>query len=252
MASLTGSAAQPDCEPGLDSLPAFRSLSAETRADLLRNSVVHGAAPGTVLFEQGDVPNFQLIVVAGSVQLFGKSAEGREVLIEVVRAPDLIIPAAVVTGASYLMEARVPESSRILLIHSDAFRRAVAGDLALAHEMIGSLAQQFRRMVRQIKNLKLRSSTQRAGCYILALSKRQGTLDRAVLPYEKNLIASELGITRESFSRALSALENFGIRVDGQTITILDPKLLAAECKPDPLIDEGEAPDSLGLLRVRA
>ncbi|WP_366511215.1 helix-turn-helix domain-containing protein [Mesorhizobium sp.] len=61
-------------------------------------------------------------------------------------------------------------------------------------------------MVRQIKNLKLRSSTQRVGCYALALSKRQGTPDRVVLPYEKMLIASELGIVRESFSRALSHL----------------------------------------------
>jgi len=87
-----------------EALPLFRALSASKRTDLLRNAVVHGVASGTVLFEQGDVPNFQLIVLAGSAQLFGRSAEGREVLIEAVRAPDLIIPAAVLTGAPYLMQ----------------------------------------------------------------------------------------------------------------------------------------------------
>jgi CRP/FNR family transcriptional activator FtrB len=54
------------------------------------------------------------------------------------------------------------------------------------------------------------------------------------------LIASELGMTRESFSRALASLERFGIRVEGQTIAILDGSLLASNCMPDPLIDGPE------------
>ena len=202
---------------------------------------MHRVAPGTILFEQGELPNFQQIVVSGSVHLFGRSTEGREVLIEAVEAPDLVVPAAVVTGVPYLMQARVPEPSRFLLIHAGAFRAAVESEAALAQEVIGSLAGQFRRMVRQIKNLKLRSSTQRVGCYILTLSKRQGTPDRAILPYEKNLIASELGITRESFSRAISALRRAGLIVQGETIAILDSSRLAAQCMPDPLIDGPEA-----------
>jgi CRP/FNR family transcriptional regulator, transcriptional activator FtrB len=175
--------------PSLHDLPVFSGLSAASFAELKRNAVQHSVAPGTVLFEQGEVPNFQQIVLDGSVHLFGRSAEGREVLIETVRAPDLVIPAAVVTGARYLMRAKVPEPSRLLLIHADAFRAAVASDLAFAQAVIGSLAGQFRRMVRQIKNLKLRTARQRVGCYILALSQRQGTSDRVTLPYEKNLIA---------------------------------------------------------------
>jgi CRP/FNR family transcriptional activator FtrB len=220
-----------------EDLPIFRALSASKRKELLRNAIQHSVAPGTVLFEQGEVPNFQLVVISGAAQLFGRSAEGREVLIEVVRAPDLVIPAAIVTGAPYLMQARVPEPSRFLLIRATTFREAVVTDPALAQAVIGSLAQQFRRMVRQIKNLKLRSSTQRAACYVLALSARQGTPDRAVLPYEKNLIASELGMTRESFSRALSSLEKSGISVEGQTIVIADGSRLAAEYTLDPFID---------------
>ena len=151
----------------MEALPLFRGLSALSREQLLRNSVLHGVAAGTVLFEQGEMPNFQHVVVSGSAHLFGRSTDGREVLevlIDAVEAPDLIIPAAVVTGAPYLMRARVPEPSRFLLIHAETFRAAVASELALAQAVIGSLAGQFRRMVRQIKNLKLRSSTQRVGC----------------------------------------------------------------------------------------
>lgn len=113
----------------------------------------------------------------------------------------------------------------------------------LAQAVIGSLAQQFRRMVRQIKSLKLRTAIQRVGCYLLALSQRQRTPGKAVLPFEKMLIASELGITRESFSRALSSLSNSGIQVHGQIVVIHDAPRLAAECRYDPVTDGPDTDD---------
>ncbi len=224
----------------VEALPLFKGLPAASRAALLRSAMLHSVPAGTVLFEQGEQPNFQHIVISGSAHLFGRSTEGGEVLIEVVEPSDLVIPAAVMTSAPYLMQARVPEPSRFLLIEAAVFRAAVRQDPVLAQVVIASLSGQFRRLVRQIKNLKLRSSTQRVGCYILALSKRQGTPDRVILPYEKNLIASKLGITRESFSRALSVLQKEGIAVKGEAITILDAARLGAVSGPDPLIDGPE------------
>ncbi len=226
--------------PDIESLPLLAALPAASRAKLLENALIHAVKPGTILFEQGDTPTFQHVVLTGSAHLLGRSSTGREVLIEVVEPPELVIPAAVVTGAPYLMRARVPEPSRLLLINAGVFRRAVLHQPLLAQEVIASLAGQFRRLVRQIKNLKLRTTAERAGCYLLALSKRQGTPHRAVLPYEKNLIASELGMTRESFSRALSALQMHGVTVQGDTILIRDSERLAAGCGLDPLIDGPE------------
>jgi CRP/FNR family transcriptional activator FtrB len=234
-------------KPGLEveNLPLLRALSASSSAELLRHAVLHSIAPGTMLFEQGEMPTFQHVVLAGSVHLLGRSSSGREVLIEVVEPPDLVIPAAVVTEAPYLMSARAPELSRLLLIQADVFRRVVAREPVLAQEVIVSLAGQFRRLVRQIKNLKLRTAKERVGCYILELSRRQSTPQQAILPYEKNLIASELGITRESFSRALSALRVEGVTVRADTISIRDRGRLAAACGLDPLIDGPEGPSQL-------
>lgn len=220
--------------------PMLRSLPVRRRAELLRHAVVHSAPAGTVLFEQGEMPTFQHVVIAGSVHLFGRSSGAREVLIEVVEPMDLVIPAAVVTASPYLMRALAPEPTRLLLIEADAFRGAVREEPLFARAVIDSLAGQFRRLVRQIKNLKLRNASERVGCYLLAMSERQGTFGRAVLPYGKNLIASELGMTRESFSRALSALRAEGVVVKGDTIEIRDTERLAAACGPDPLIDGPE------------
>jgi CRP/FNR family transcriptional activator FtrB len=214
------------------------------RAELLQHAVEHRVSPGAILFEQGDAPNFQPLLVAGSVQLIAWSGE-REVLVEVVRAPELVLPAAVLLDSPYLVRARAPEPSHILFIHGREFRAAIARDSAFAQAVMKSLAGQFRRMVRQVKNLKLRSARERVGAYVVGLAKRQGRADRAILPYEKNLIASELGLARESFSRALASLRRSGVVVSGETIEILDPGRLAAEFKLDPLIDAIE-PGTVG------
>ncbi|MTJ80015.1 MAG: cyclic nucleotide-binding domain-containing protein [Telmatospirillum sp.] len=223
-----------------DRLPLLGCLPAAERDQLLGNAVLQTVPPGTILFEQGTDPNFQHIIVAGRVHLFGRSADGREVVIQVVAAPDLLLPAAVLSASPYLTQARTLETTGILMIHAEAFRSAVFSQPALVREVIGSLSGQFRRMVRQIKNLKLRTSIERTGCYILSLSAQQQTPDRAVLPYGKNLIASELGITPESFSRALGSLQSHGISVQGDTIEIRDRRSLVAISAPDPLIDDWE------------
>lgn len=218
-----------------DRLPPFRGMTASGRTRLWKAAITHRVSAGTILFEQGAAPTFQHIVVEGSVHLFGRSQGSRAVLIEVVEPPEFVIPAAVMTQAPYLMEARIPEDSLLLLIEAATFRAALLQEPGLAQTVILSLSNQFRRMVRQIKNLKLRSAAERVGCYLLALTDRQG--ERIVLPYEKQLIASMLGITPESFSRALALLQKHGIAVEGECIAVLDRDAIAAICRPDPLID---------------
>jgi CRP/FNR family transcriptional activator FtrB len=229
-----------DTEVPMADHPILSQLPAPERARLLAQSVQHRVRPGTILFDQGETPTFQQFLLQGSVHLYGRSIDDREVLIEVVEAPDLIIPAAVLTNTPYLMQARVVEDSTLLMIQASAFRSAVLSEPSLALALIGCLSGQFRRLVRQVKNLKLRSALQRVGCYLLVLAAKQGTPRQVVLPYEKNLIASQLGITRESFSRALAELQKIGIEVQGETIIITNPQRLADACLPDPLIDTTE------------
>lgn len=224
----------------LEALPLLAALPAQARAQLLRHATVHTVGAGTVIFQQGDLPTFQQVLLSGSVHLLGHSAQHREVMIEAIEPPDLLTPAAVVMQAPYLLTARAPEKSQLLLIQADAFREAVMKQPLLAGEVVASLAAQFRRMLRQIKNLKLRSGTERVGCYLVALAARQKNNGTVTLPYEKNLIASELGMTPESLSRALAALRQEGIEVRGEQVFIENVPRLAERVGVDPLIDDAE------------
>jgi CRP/FNR family transcriptional activator FtrB len=225
-------------------LPIFSGLSAGGLRTILGASVIQQAARGIVLFEQGTEPNFQAMVLEGVVHLLGRSVQGQEVVIDIVEPPGLLLPAAVVSGGPYLMRAQCIEDVRILMIKADVFRGLLPDEPSLALAIVGCLSDQFRNMVRQIKTLKLRTGPQRVAAYLVALTRRQGSENDVTLPYEKGLIASQLGMTRESFSRILATLQRHIVHMDGQKVHIRDRHALLELSAPDPLIDESDTFDA--------
>ncbi|MBU6497492.1 MAG: helix-turn-helix domain-containing protein [Rhodospirillales bacterium] len=246
----TGAAASPDSRPQTAARDALRGISwlgqvpADTIEALAAHAVLHQVPAGSLLFDQAETPVFAQFLLAGSIELLG--VRGRaETLIELLTPFDMVIPAAVISARPYLMRARVYEAAHLLLIPAQTFRDAVARDHALCAVVLGCLTAQFRRQVRQEKNLKLRSAEERVGCFIASLL---GDAEAAVtirLPMEKYLIASQLGMTRETFSRALSAMARFGIVVRGESVHVDDATAARAHFPFDPLIDGFEPITSL-------
>lgn len=206
---------------------------------LARHAVLHKMPPGSVLFEQAETPAFALLLVSGSVELLAvRGAE--ETLVELVRAPDLLLPAAVLNRQPYLLRARVLDASRLVMIQADAFRDAVAMDHALSLALLACQAAQFRRQVKHAKNLQLRSAEERVGCYLLALIESAVPGEPVKFPLEKRLIASQLGMTRETFSRTLSSMTRHGLRIDGDAVHVEDIEVARSRFHLDPLLDGPE------------
>ena len=189
-----------------------------------------------MLFEQAETPTFAQILVAGSVELLGVRGKD-ETRIERVYPIDLLLPAAVLTQQPYLLRARVLDEAHLLMIQADAFRHAVAQDHALCLAVLACQAAQFRRQVKQAKNVRLRSAEERVGCYLLRLYAAAPPGVAARLPLNKRQIAAELGMTRETFSRTLNAIARHGLHIDGETVIVDDPVAAHARFSLDPLID---------------
>jgi CRP/FNR family transcriptional activator FtrB len=223
----------------LQSVVWLRQVPARTMDALATQAVLHRIPAGSLLFEQAESPVFAQFLLAGSIELLGVR-DLVETLVELLRPVDLIIPAAVLGGQPYLMRARVYEEAHLLLVPAEAFRDTVASDHALCRAVLGCLAAQFRRQVRLQKNLKLRSTEERVGCYLVSLLGSSDTDITIRLPVEKHLIASQLGMTRETFSRALSGMARFGMLVRGETVHVANPAATRAHFPLDPLIDGSE------------
>lgn len=233
-------------------IPEPRSLARQALADiawlqgvpgptldaLAAEAVMHRVPTGSLLFEQAETPAFAQFLLAGSIALLGVR-DRAETLVELLRPVDMVIPAAAISGQPYLMRARVYEEAHLLLIRAPTFRETIAADHAFCRAMLACVAAQFRRQVRMQKNLKLRSAEERVGCYLVALIDQAGPGETVRLPAEKRLIASQLGMTRETLSRCLAAIGH-GLLVRGDVVVVEDEAAARATFPLDPLIDGAE------------
>ncbi len=189
------------------------------------------------LIAEGDPADFLYVVMEGYVELFAH-ANGRETTMAMVRPVNAFILAAVLKDAVYLMSARTARKSRILLIPSENVREAFARDDAFARAIVVELANSYRTVVKEQKDLKLRTAVERLANRLLRYDAEQGAHGTVTLPHDKRTIASLIGMTPENLSRAFNTLKPYGVEVTGPTVTIADADALANLAQPNPLIDD--------------
>lgn len=231
----------------LASIGLFSGVSRGTLEAVFRDATIRRLPAATQVADQGAIPDFFNVLLEGNVELVGKGPDGRETVVQFCEPMDCFVLAAVLTDAPCLVSGMAVEPVRLLSIPSRSVRNGVASDHRLALNLMGEQARQVRTIVRRIKNLNLRSATQRLGCYLIALRDRTGSIAFA-LPVPKQQLAVQLGMTPESVSRAFAALREYGVSVSGRTVKLRDPELVRAKCVPDPLIDRDsrEPPPACG------
>lgn len=206
----------------LRATPLFASLTSEEFARATAGAVVHGLPKGTLVCPQGERPEFLHVILSGRVALIGKSTGKPETVVEFFDAGDTFIAAAVMLDAPALMSARVVVDARIALLPAAEFRRHLAQEPALALAVAHQFAHYWRRLIRQIKDLKLKSAVERLAVFLIALAPSDAGPVTLTLPQERKLIAAHIGIAPESLSRAFIALRAIGVTGRGRKVTIDD------------------------------
>jgi CRP/FNR family transcriptional activator FtrB len=218
----------------LKTTPLFSNLPAIAMDRLTYNAFVQNLPAGAMLFQQGDQPEFLYILLSGTVALTGNSGEGGEAVIEFFRRGDAFIAPAVVLDLPYLLSTRVLADARILMIPAEHFREILGREAALSGALVKELSRHWRLLIRQIKDLKLRSAPQRLAAYLLDLAGAGG--GAVELPEERRLLAGRLGMTPESLSRAFAQLQMEGVSGRGRKIVIADAEHLRRYCRFDQIL----------------
>lgn len=217
-------------------LALFADMDQMNFQALVRGSYVQTFPPRIDLINEGDTPDFLHIVISGSIDLFS-SWNGRETSLATVRPVSTFILAATIRNAPYLMSARTLEKSRIVLLPSEDVRRVFDRDGDFARAIVSELSLCYRSVVKNTKDLKLRTSLERLANYLLRQRVRTGS-DEFDLTMEKRRLASFLGMTPENLSRSFKGLEPYSVTVDGNHIKIADLDDLTRFAKPSALIDD--------------
>lgn len=218
-------------------LDLFQGVEDDAFRALMRGAYVQTFPPQIELISEGDRSDFLYIMVDGSVELFAEW-NGRETVMSTVHPVSTFILAATIRDAPYLMSARTLMKSRVVLLPSLDVRTVFSEDAAFARAVVRELAQCYRAVIKNTKNLKLRSSLERLANYLLRQQIRADGAEEFDLLIEKRRLASYLGMTPENLSRAIKALQPYGVVIDGVRVSITDRNDLEGLAKPSALIDD--------------
>ncbi|MDO9710810.1 cyclic nucleotide-binding domain-containing protein [Paracraurococcus lichenis] len=208
--------------------PFFAAAGEASMARLLRPSFTQQLPRGTILFDQHEVPNFLHLLLAGSVGLQARDEAGAETIVEIFGAGELFLAPAAILGLPYLASGLALTDVRVLMIPADVFREGLTQDPALSRAAVELLARHWRLMVDQVVDLKLRSAERRVARFLARRIPEEAGAGPAELPEPRAAIAARLGMTPETLSRTLNALEARGaVRLSAKRADIVDRALLA-------------------------
>lgn len=223
----------------LRNLPLFTDMADATFERLVRPSFVQSFPPRTTLIREDEPADFLFAILDGLVLMSAKSDDG-ETALEILRADDIFILAAVLNDDVCLQTAQTLTPTRVLMVPSSLVRDLMSEDVGFMRAIVFETARAYRRLVKELKAQKLRSSVQRLANWIVKESLLNDGADVVMIPYEKRTLAAYLGMTPENLSRNFATLGSHGVTVQASAIKITNKNKLLQFAAPSHLIDRQE------------
>ncbi len=190
------------------------------------------------LFRQGTMPVVLYFLLDGLVALSSSMPDGSAAVVDVIRPVGDLLLASIFAALPYLQTAHAVSETELIAVEAPKLRTLAEREPALGGALLRAVSRDSRGMVRHVRDLKLRTSAQRLGAYLLdQMEDREAPRAEFRLPFEKGLLAARLGCRQENLSRAFATLRGFGVETHGGQVILHDVAKLTAYAVPDYLGD---------------
>lgn len=200
----------------------LNSLNDDMRDRLLKNAVRRSYAEGETIFLQGDPAKAVFIVLSGFIKLSRMTPSGTEAVVAILGRNRSFAEAMALRGTPYPVSAEAISDCTILQIDGARLRQLLLEKPEFAIGLLASTFIHLQGLVDQIEKLKAHTGVQRVAQFLADLTKQETGPCEVLLPYNKRLIAGNLGMQPESLSRAFARLREHGVQVDSSKAVIDD------------------------------
>lgn len=215
----------------------FAGLDERQIAKLAQHAVARRAESEELIFFEGDECQGLYVIYSGAVKIFKQSAQGREQVLTIEPAGSVVAELPVFDGGPYPASCKSIESSVLLFISKEDFRRSCREDPELALKVLASVGARLRRLVTIIEELSFLTVRSRLAAMLLETARAgkagkptRSAPFRVTLNLTQQEIANRIGTVRELVSRNLGRLQAEGIvRLDGHDLVIQDLERLEQE-----------------------
>jgi CRP/FNR family transcriptional regulator len=208
--------------------PLFKNASDDDVRRFAELSYYREFGGGEMLFSEEDDAASFFIIASGRVKVFKQSPDGRELIIKIMRAGDMVGEAAALTGGPYPASAQALDATAAAEVPRREFIALVKDAPELALGIIAALSARLYQISAVLEKLTLKEVPARLASYLVerAAPNADGG-ERVDLDVSKTALAAELGTVPETLSRALRRLTDAGvIESEGRRVVILDPASL--------------------------
>ena len=192
----------------------------------------------SVLFFQGDDAHEVVIVRSGQVKVSAVGLDGREVVLDVLGAEEILGELSAIDGEPRSATATALTPTSATVIEIDRFRAFVSERPAVAVELLRAVTERLRGASRRQVEFGTVDGLGRVCARLVDLMARYGRPDRVGIaitaPLSQQEIGSWSGLSREAVVKALHALRCLGwIETGGRTIKVTDPAAVRARAAVD-------------------
>ncbi|RME34752.1 MAG: Crp/Fnr family transcriptional regulator [Gammaproteobacteria bacterium] len=218
----------------LSSQLLFSALGPDQLGQLCQSMRRHRLEDGQVLFHRGQQASRFYLLESGRVVLKRISDLGHEKIIEIVQPGKTFAEAVMFMGQTCYPVTTVSVGESVVLSFSNAvFKDLLRRSPETCFRMLADLSMRLHRWVEEVDQLTLQNATFRIVSYLQQLGPPVAEGELTIeLPAPKQLIASRLSITPETFSRITNELRRRGlVEMEGARVHIPDVGALRRHCE---------------------
>jgi len=211
----------------------FRGVSLETQEYILEHSVVRPVPEGEIIVNQGDEVKTLYFILYGKVKTSRYDVNGNEAVFRMLEAGETFMDAVIFMGGASPIGASALSELEILEIPAAIIKKAIMRDSQIGENIMRIVTNHYKTSLQQIDSIATKHPEYRLGVYLLGLFVKQ--LDKEssiILPFPKAVTARHLGMTPETFSRALKKLRDHDVieAVDNNQIALSHSFALCEFC----------------------
>jgi len=215
----------------LKEIAIFNELSNEDLTHLEKNLIIQRFKKRQIIFNEGDKPQWFYVLLKGKVKISKSSADGREIVLEIIDAPDFLGALAVIKNFPYPATAVAIENCEVGKIGRDIFLEVFNKYPGLGNQILHHVTMRLRAGIESLKNVVLEDVLSRVVYQILKLATKYGKkVSEGVLidlRLTKQEIAEMAGTTTETAIRIMSKLKKQGYIIEqNRKIIVKDIKML--------------------------
>ncbi len=213
-------------------MPMFKQVARQHLAELARHARVQHLRRGATVCRRGEWLTCFFGVAYGHVKLALRADGGEEKVLRLVGPGETFGEALVFRERPNPLDAVALSDTMLVVFPGQAILTLLDRDPNFTRGLLSSFSERIHSMVDEIEASTLLSARQRIAMYLESLAAESGA-SRVRLPVTKTVVASRLGVTKETFSRLLRELASQGlITVDKRDIVLRDRPRLAEMARP--------------------